>query len=57
VQLALGFTCGREDACSIIGATSMPQLRENLAAASVRLSAAVLDEIEAIHLRYTNPAP
>lgn len=42
---------------TIIGATSLIQLDENLAAWQVVLDQAVLEEIEAIHLQYTNPAP
>ena len=42
---------------SIIGATSMAQLHENLDAAVVTLSPEVLQAIERIHLEYPNPAP
>lgn len=42
---------------TIIGATSLKQLDENLAAWQVCLDQATLEEIETIHLRYTNPAP
>lgn len=42
---------------TIIGATTLAQLDENLAAWDTLLDQAVLDEIEAIHLRYPNPAP
>jgi len=56
--LALGFTYGRWCVGStIIGATTMAQLKEDLAADEVELSAEVLAEIEKIHLRFTNPAP
>lgn len=56
--LALGFTYGRWCVGStIIGATTMEQLKEDLAANEVELSAEVLAEIEKIHLRFTNPAP
>jgi aryl-alcohol dehydrogenase-like predicted oxidoreductase len=56
--LALAFVYGRWFAAStIIGATTMEQLRENLAACEVALAPEILQEIEAIHLRYTNPAP
>lgn len=44
-------------ASTIIGATTLTQLDENLAAWDVVLSPETLDEIEAVHLRYTNPAP
>lgn len=55
-QLALAFAYSRWFAAStIIGATSMAQLRENIGALSLKLSDEVLAEIEKIHLRYTNP--
>ena len=57
-QLALGFAYGRWCVGStIIGATSQAQLQENLDAADVVLSPAVLAGIEEIHLAYPNPAP
>jgi len=57
-QLALAW-CYRRwcVASTIIGATSMAQLEENLGAWDVRLSEEVLAAVDAIHLRYTNPAP
>lgn len=42
---------------TIIGATTMAQLDENLAAWDVVLSDEVMADIEAVHLRFTNPAP
>jgi len=58
VQLALGFTHGRWCVGStIIGATTMAQLQENLAAFQVRLSPDLLADIERIHLQFPNPAP
>ena len=42
---------------NIIGATTMAQLKENIQSEYVTLSEECLKEIEAIHLRYTNPAP
>ncbi len=57
-QLALAFVYSRWFVGStIIGATSIAQLEENLAAYQVQLSPEILREIDAIHLRYTNPAP
>lgn len=57
-QLALAFVYSRWFVAStIIGATTMAQLDENLGAYELRLSPEVLDAIDAIHLRYTNPAP
>jgi aryl-alcohol dehydrogenase-like predicted oxidoreductase len=42
-------------ASTIIGATNLAQLRENIDAASVTLSQEVIDAVNAIHARYTNP--
>lgn len=56
--LALAFALRRWFVAStIIGATSLAQLEENLSAGQVDLSAEVIGEVERIHLRYTNPAP
>jgi aryl-alcohol dehydrogenase-like predicted oxidoreductase len=57
-QLALAW-CYRRwcVASTIIGATSMEQLEENLGAWNCRLGEDVLKAIDNIHLRYTNPAP
>lgn len=55
-QLALGFLRSRPFVAStIIGVTSMAQLKENLE--SVALSQLQLQAVEQIHLRYPNPAP
>lgn len=57
-RLALCFVYRRWFVTStIIGATSMEQLSENLDAWDQPLSKAVLGEIEELHRRYTNPAP
>jgi aryl-alcohol dehydrogenase-like predicted oxidoreductase len=57
-QLALSFVYSRWFVAStVIGATTMAQLEENLGASELKLSADVLEAIDAIHLRYTNPAP
>lgn len=57
-QLALAFVHGRWCVgASIIGATSLAQLKENLDAAATTLAPEVLREIEAIHLDTPNPAP
>jgi aryl-alcohol dehydrogenase-like predicted oxidoreductase len=57
-QLALAFVYSRWFVAStIIGATTMAQLEENLGAVELKLSPEVLDAIDGIHLRYTNPAP
>ncbi len=51
------FEPARECAATPIGATNLLQLAENLAALAVELPPEVLSAIDAIHLRYTNPAP
>ncbi|MDR3390384.1 MAG: NADP(H)-dependent aldo-keto reductase [Sulfuriferula sp.] len=57
-QLALSFVYRRWFVGStIIGATSMAQLEENISAWDKPLSAEIMTEIEGIHLRYMNPAP
>lgn len=57
-QLALGWLLQRASVAStIIGATTLEQLRENLSALETKLSAQALADIEAVHLQYTNPAP
>jgi aryl-alcohol dehydrogenase-like predicted oxidoreductase len=57
-QLALSFVYHRWFVSStIIGATSMAQLKENIAAYTVKLSDEVLAEIEQLHLTMMNPAP
>ena len=56
--LALAYVYSRWLVSStLIGATTLVQLEENLAAWSCRLSEAVLARIEATHLQYCNPAP
>jgi aryl-alcohol dehydrogenase (NADP+) len=57
VQLALGYVASRWFlGSSIIGATSMAQLREDIAAAQLTLDADTLKDIQEIQLRYPNPA-
>src|SRR6266567_465505 len=57
VQLALGYVRSRWFlGASIIGATSMAQLTEDIAAAQLELDAETLAAIAAIQLRYPNPA-
>lgn len=57
-QLALGFVMHRWCVTStIIGATNMAQLSENIAAWNTKLSPEVLQAIETLHLTMTNPAP
>jgi aryl-alcohol dehydrogenase-like predicted oxidoreductase len=56
--LALSFVMHRWFVTStIIGATSLAQLQENLDAWEHPLAPEILQEIEAIHLRMMNPAP
>lgn len=56
-HLAIAFVRSRWFAAStIIGATTLDQLKEDLAAAEVRLDEDLLAEIDFIHSRYTSPA-
>jgi aryl-alcohol dehydrogenase-like predicted oxidoreductase len=58
IQLALAFVRSRWFVKStIIGATTMAQLKENLDSVNVVLSKEILAEIDAVHARYPNPAP
>lgn len=55
-QMSLAFALSRPFMMSIIiGATSMEQLKTDIAAADVTLSPDVLGKIEAIHRRYPRP--
>jgi aryl-alcohol dehydrogenase-like predicted oxidoreductase len=57
VQLALGYVRSRWYlGASIIGATTMAQLQEDIAAAQFELDAETLAEIAAVQARYPNPA-
>ena len=57
IQLALGYVKSRWYlGASIIGATTMAQLAEDLDAAQLELDAETLAEIAAIRARYPNPA-
>jgi aryl-alcohol dehydrogenase-like predicted oxidoreductase len=57
-QLALGFVRSRWFVAStIIGASSLAQLKETLPATLTPMHAELIDAIEAIHLQYPNPAP
>ncbi len=54
--MALAFVRSRSFVAStIIGATTMAQLQENLQ--QIELSDELLNSIEALHLKYFNPAP
>jgi aryl-alcohol dehydrogenase-like predicted oxidoreductase len=57
-QLALAWCYRRWSVAStIIGATSLAQLEENLSAWPIVLAPEVLDKLDAIHLRHPNPTP
>lgn len=57
-QMALAYVNSRDFVtANIIGATTMEQLRENIASEAVVLDDEILREIEAIHARYTYPCP
>lgn len=56
--LALAFTLSRPFVAStIIGATTMDQLRENIAAVNFTITPEIAKRIDAIHMKYPNPAP
>jgi aryl-alcohol dehydrogenase-like predicted oxidoreductase len=56
--MALAFVNTRPFIVSnLVGATSLVQLKENIDSLNVTLSDDVLAEIDAIHLKYPNPAP
>ena len=58
VQLALGYVTSRWFlGASIIGATTMAQLKTNLGSATIKLSEAVIKEIDAAHRAQPNPCP
>jgi aryl-alcohol dehydrogenase-like predicted oxidoreductase len=55
-QLAIAFTLHRPFVAStIIGATTMAQLQEDIAAAAIKLPASALARIESIHRQYPIP--
>jgi aryl-alcohol dehydrogenase-like predicted oxidoreductase len=57
-QLALAFVRSRWFVTStIIGATTMEQLEENLSSIEVTLDKDILAEIDAVYARYPNPTP
>ncbi|PLZ90204.1 NADP(H)-dependent aldo-keto reductase [Fischerella muscicola CCMEE 5323] len=57
-QLALAFVRSRWFVSStIIGATSLEQLQENIASVNIVLEQDILAEIDTVHTRYPNPAP
>ena len=57
-QMALAYVNSRSFVSSnIIGATTLQQLKENIASIEVSLSETVCAEIEAIQQRIPNPSP
>ncbi len=57
-QMALKFAASRPFVTTaIFGATTMDQLKSNMASIDVELSDGVLEGIEKIHRSYTNPCP
>jgi len=57
-QMALAFVCSRPFLTSaIIGATTMQQLKANIASMDVTLSDEVMAGIQDIHTHYPNPCP
>lgn len=57
-QLALAFVYSRWfTASTIIGATSLAQLEENIGALEIEWTAGLEEEVRQLHLRYFNPAP
>jgi len=57
-QMALAFVRQRWFvAATIVGATSVGQLARNIGSTAVTLDADTLAAIEAVHVRYSNPAP
>ena len=58
VQLSLAFVCQQPFVTSnIIGATTMKQLEENIGSADIKLSSEIIDEINLVHKKNSNPAP
>ena len=57
-QMSLAFVTDQPFVTSnIIGATTMTQLRENIASATLTLSDEILDEIDEVQKQFSNPAP
>ena len=57
-QLAQAFVNSRDFVTSnIIGATTMKQLKENIASINISLNQEIMDEINLIHQKIPNPAP
>jgi aryl-alcohol dehydrogenase-like predicted oxidoreductase len=57
-QLAVAYAVSREFVTSvIIGATDMEQLKTDIDGSDLKLSDALLEDIDKIHLDYPNPCP
>lgn len=57
-QMALAYVNSREFLTStIIGATTMQQLKSDIDSINLELSKDVLEQIEAVHTKYPNPGP
>jgi aryl-alcohol dehydrogenase-like predicted oxidoreductase len=57
-KLALAFVRSRWFVSStIIGATTLEQLQENVESVDIVLNKEILSELDAVHSRYSNPAP
>ena len=57
-QLSQAFVNSRDFVTSnIIGATTMKQLKENIASINISLNQEIMDEINLIHQKIPNPAP
>ncbi|PSF37851.1 NADP(H)-dependent aldo-keto reductase [Aphanothece hegewaldii CCALA 016] len=57
-QMALAYVRSRWFVTStIIGATTLEQLKENINSAEIELSREILQNIDAVHFRYPNPTP
>jgi aryl-alcohol dehydrogenase-like predicted oxidoreductase len=57
-QMALAFVNSRPFmTATIIGASKMEQLKENIASINIELSEEILDEINTVHAAIPNPAP
>ena len=57
-QMAIAFAVSRPFVTStIIGATTLEQLKTDIAAAELKISDNLLEDINQIHLDYSNPCP
>ena len=57
-QMAIEFVTSRPFVTSnIIGATTMEQLQENINSINVTIPQEAMEEIEEVHLKYSNPCP